>query len=370
MIEEKTNFSLECHNLNSSKDIIAYKDILRNFDGYDVFYKIDLINTNTQTNEQKKYFILKDKSNAIVLMPFIQRTIPINTTSPTIYYDVVSPYGYSGPLFKENLNLDTLIVFWKLIDNWYKENNIISEFIRFNLDGNQANYSGLLIATLTNVKGPIEEDKESQWNNFIPKVRNNYRKGLNNELEATIFEEGIPESAIEVFYSIYIGTMDRNNADDTYYFSLSYFKKFILNNPKNCSLIIIYKDRVAISTELILLNNKNMYSFLGGTVADYFSYRPNDFLKIEAMDWGRKKGFENYILGGGRKDFDGLYKYKKTFFPKENDAIYYTGRKIINQKIYIELCIANNINLKDINSDNILKISEGYFPKYREPRNN
>ena len=207
MIEEKTNFSLECHNLNSSKDIIAYKDILRNFDGYDVFYKIDLINTNTQTNEQKKYFILKDKSNAIVLMPFIQRTIPINTTSPTIYYDVVSPYGYSGPLFKENLNLDTLIVFWKLIDNWYKENNIISEFIRFNLDGNQANYSGLLIATLTNVKGPIEEDKESQWNNFIPKVRNNYRKGLNNELEATIFEEGIPESALVQWIEIMLMTL-------------------------------------------------------------------------------------------------------------------------------------------------------------------
>jgi hypothetical protein len=29
-----------------------------------------------------------------------------------------------------------------------------------------------------------------------------------------------------------------------------------------------------------------MYSFLAGTVAEYFELRPNNFLKMEAIKWG------------------------------------------------------------------------------------
>lgn len=367
MTTTNTNYTIACYSLTSSDDVKRYQKFLNNFEGFDVFYKVELINTGTDTNQEKKYFVLKDKDKAIVLMPFIQRNITVNNNK-TIYFDAVSPYGYSGPLFIENTDINLLKTFWVLADKWYRQNNIIAEFIRFNLDGNEINYSGHLIPTLSNVKGAILKDKEKQWTNFIPKVRNNYRKGKNNQLTAKIYKGNITNDLINIFHSIYIGTMDRNNADDTYYFSLEYFTNFIFKNPKNCALVLIYNENVAISTELILLNKNSMYSFLGGTVADYFNLRPNDFLKIEAMNWGRENGYKFYILGGGRKDDDGLYKYKKTFFPKEKDAIYYTGRKIINEKVYTNLCKEHSLAFNDI--ENTLDISKGYFPKYREPKHN
>ena len=39
----------------------------------------------------------------------------------------------------------------------------------------------------------------------------------------------------------------------------------------------------AFSGEIILIAGDTLYSYLGGTLSDYFKYRPNDFLKIEVM---------------------------------------------------------------------------------------
>ena len=129
-------------------------------------------------------------------------------------------------------------------------------------------------------------------------------------------------------------------------------------------IAVTYFEDKPISTELIIVNENVMHSFLGGTISDYFNLRPNDFLKIEIIKWGLQNNMNYYALGGGRKDEDSLYQYKKGFFPKDEDVIFYTGRKIINNTLYQKLMskltedkalIKNSI--KDINV---------YFPLYVE----
>ena len=46
-------------------------------------------------------------------------------------------------------------------------------------------------------------------------------------------------------------------------------------------IAVTYFEDKPISTELIIVNENVMHSFLGGTISDYFNLRPNDFLKIE-----------------------------------------------------------------------------------------
>jgi len=129
-------------------------------------------------------------------------------------------------------------------------------------------------------------------------------------------------------------------------------------------IAVTYFEDKPISTELIIVNENVMHSFLGGTISDYFNLRPNDFLKIEIIKWGLQNNMNYYALGGSRKDEDSLYKYKKSFFPKDKDVIFDTGRKIINNTLYQKLMskltedkalIKNSI--KDINV---------YFPLYVE----
>ena len=157
--------------------------------------------------------------------------------------------------------------------------------------------------------------------------------------------------------------MNRKNASKKYLYPLSYFKKLFKENIGKCAIVLIYKENIAISTELILLSNDTIYSFLGGTLEDYFHTRPNDFLKIEVMKWARKHNIKYYVLGGGIDDDDDLYKYKKSFFPNDKDVIFYTGNKIINKNIYSKLL---NKKLKTIKDETKENNYTNYFPEYRD----
>ena len=115
---------------------------------------------------------------------------------------------------------------------------------------------------------------------------------------------------------------------------------------------------------MLLLSNDTVFSFLGGTDAEFFDARPNDFLKINVMNWARKMGYKYYLLGGGKTNNDGLYNYKKSFFPKDKSIVFFTGRKILDMDIYEKLvAIAQKENkLSGIDTNDN---SKDFFPKYR-----
>ncbi|MBU2996729.1 GNAT family N-acetyltransferase [Cellulophaga baltica] len=339
-------FNLITNKINSDQDKENYSSYVSEINSYNPFFKIELL--AIKTDYQLYYFLFEVDNQPKVLMPFYLRKIEDKPS----YFDVISPYGYSGPLFSKGTEDFILQEFWSNVKEWYLKNNVVSEFIRFNLEGNHKNYGGATNATLNNVRGIILNEPQKQWDNFKSKVRNNYRKAQEYNLVSEIHEGEISEETIQSFYNIYIDTMKRNQATDQYFYTFNYFFDFIKNNTENRILIIILKDNTPISVELILKSDDTLYSFLGGTDSNYFECRPNDFLKIEALNWARVNGFKYYVLGGGRKNGDNLYKYKKTFFHKDEDVIYYTGRKIVNPEVYNELSKG-----KTTDSD--------FFPLYR-----
>lgn len=357
--------TLKVNKILNEDDFNHYLKIIESFEIINPFYKILGSNLNKIIGEKLKYFsFVSDDGKVLILMPFLLRKIP-NTDQKDTYFDVISPYGYSGPLFNNSMSRGYLILFWEAVDNWYKNNNVVSEFIRFSLNHNFQFYSGVLIPTLTNVNGKILKENE-QWLNFKQKVRNNYRKSLEYNLTVKYLRQDITEEDINTYYNIYIETMNRIGADSLYFYSLEYFKNIIKLSSNNFVIVLVYKDAIAISAELILIAGDTLYSFLGGTKSDYFNCRPNDFLKIEVMKWAKKHHYQYYLLGGGRSDNDSLYQYKKTFFPNDKDIIYYTGRKIINQKIYDKLDEILNYDVVIDGVNNEFKTEKtNYFPIYR-----
>ncbi|MDF0708327.1 GNAT family N-acetyltransferase [Flagellimonas okinawensis] len=349
---------LSVFKINTESEVHTFKNFINTINPDNPFYKPELFKEAGHMDGEIHYFIYFEEEVPLVLMCFYLRPIYINGNLSE-YTDVSSPYGYSGPLFKKDLGLNTIENFWELVDNWYKSNGVVTEFIRFSLDGNHLGYTGATISTLDNVMGRILTEEE-QWQSFKPKVRNNYRKAQKEELKFEMFYGNIPDEIMDDFYNIYISTMKRNKATDYYFFPKCYFSQYLENNPENATIAMVFKNNIPISTEFILLSKDTIFSYLGGTNSEYFHTRPNDFLKIEVMDWGRKNGKKFYVLGGGRQNGDPLYKYKKNFFPKENDIIYYTGRKVLLPEVYRE--IVESISK---NSENLEKIEEGYFPIYR-----
>ena len=359
------SFSFEFATIKTQKDIIIYNAILEKLKMFNTFYSIPYCKTESSNN--LSYFLLKKKNEPVILMPIILTLIESNLfENNQTYMDATSPYGFNGPLFNNNINDFSLMLFWKNVDNWYKKNNVVTEFIRFNLDFNYKNYTGNLISTLNNVVGQLGSF-EIIWNNFKQKVRNNYRKAESNNLKIKFFKnELITADILSDFYNIYIDTMERNKATGNYFYSKEYFEDLINYKQNNILITMVYFEDKAISTELIIINHKTMYSYLGGTLNNYFEFRPNDFLKIEVIKWGLENNMNFYALGGGRKNNDGLYQYKKAFFPKDNNVVFYTGRKVINENVY-------NILIKDLSLDqeqieNLVIDSSLYFPYYNKPK--
>ncbi|GAA4231950.1 hypothetical protein GCM10022291_05550 [Postechiella marina] len=354
-------YDLCLYKIDNATDIIKYNKIKDTFKNQSVFYSLEYFNSN-KDSKKLFYFVLKQNDKPLILMPVYLSKIK-STLLNEDYYDAISPYGYSGPLIKDKVTSEGLKFFWNHVDSWYKKNNVVTEFVRFNLENNYKQYTGHLMPTLDNIKGVIKPFDEL-WSNFKQKSRNNYRKSEKSNLSIAFYkDDNITEDIIMSFYNIYISTMKRNVASDIYFFPVEYFINLIKGNPNHLVIAIVYKDDVAISAELIIVSNDTLYSYLGGTLAEYFSYRPNDFLKIEVMKWAINENIKFYVLGGGRENCDGLYQYKKSFFPKDEDVTFYTGRKIVNPKIYETLisainpeCVGKSLENKSI-----------YFPLYKKP---
>lgn len=350
---DRDQLKLKIVDFNIAKERDAYQEIVsREFKN--PYYYLGYLLHHLTPSKKIIAFLFEKDSEPLIVMPMI-----LNSIDGTEYYDVISPYGYSGPLFKEDIKEHEVAAFWKEVDAWYSKNNVITEFLRFSLTENHIGYTGNTVETLKNVCGSLANTFDEQWASFNKKVRNNYRKAQSFDLSFKLFESNdLNNEVIDSFYSIYHKTMVRNNAPKFLFFSAEFFRKIVMEHKDDFTIGISYHENVPVSTELHIHYNGSVYAFLGGTDSDLFHTRPNDFLRVEVIKWAIENGKKKYILGGGIKDNDGLYKSKKAFFPKDEDCTFYTGRKVINKEVYDTL-VAKAIKEHSLSKD------ETYFPLYR-----
>ncbi|MCG2461198.1 GNAT family N-acetyltransferase [Flavobacteriaceae bacterium F89] len=354
-------YNLKIDNFSDKNKIEKYRNLLYSNWKNNAYYSYEYLNHYGSESNELMYFIFEKFGEPIILMPFILRSIKLNNKI-TNYFDVTTPYGYAGPILKDTCSINEYGPFWNAVDKWYRQNNIITEFVRFGLIDNHHYYNGDLVSTLKNIKGKILMDQQVQWDNFLPKVRNNYRRAQQFNLTFKLFKnQEINDAVITSFHDIYIKTMLRREASEDFFFSLAYFKNLIYSNLDSFFIVLIYLEDKAISTELIISYKNTCYAYLGGTIGDFFHCRPNDFLRVEMIRWASEHGVQYYILGGGRKNDDGLYKNKKSLFPKDEDVIFYTGRKVLNEQVYKEL---NRWAEKEDFEGNTQE-NQSFFPYYR-----
>ena len=177
----------------------------------------------------------------------------------------------------------------------------------------------------------------------ITPVRKNVKRAEKYQLSFVLAHT---KDRIDDFLKIYYGTMDRRNAEKKYYFDKKFFQAIDLKMKDNNRVFFVSYEGKPVSTELVLISEENIYSYLGGTNPDYFEMRPNDFLKAKIIEWGHENGYKNYILGGGYGKEDGIYRYKKSFAP---DGIkeFKIGSRVLNEEKYREICIQKGVEVKD-----------------------
>jgi hypothetical protein len=278
------------------------------------------------------------------------------------YFDFCSPYGYSGPILSDPSDFDFEKYAWQELEKLFKSQNIVSCFVRLSLGQQLNGFMGKIISTMYNIRGRIVSEEE-QWIKFDYKVRKNVKRAQRAKLNFEVVRGSeIAEEQLLRFYFIYHETMKRNNAQNQYFYSIEVFKDFVKNAGDLCKFAFVSQDGIVVSTEMVLISNDSYFSFLGGTLAQYFENRPNDYLKFSLINIARAEGISYFVLGGGYGKEDGIYKYKKSFFPNDEVA-YYTGRWILNFEAYKKIlneCKFSSLVDFDPDFENA-----NYFPEYK-----
>lgn len=266
------------------------------------------------------------------------------------YYDFATPYGYGGWII-EGDGIDTL---FKEYEAWCKNEGIISEFVRFHpLVGNHENASeSYEVIQLGEVITMDLTSPEVIWANITSKNRNMIRKAQKNGIK--IYRGQYPE-IYKVFREIYNGTMDKDEADDYYYFGDGFYESVLSDLSQNAQVFYAVFENRIIAASIMLSANGYMNYHLSGSLREYQHLAPTNLLLYEAALWGCANGCKTLYLGGGvGSGEDNLYKFKKSFYREDDLKHFYIGKKIYKENIYQEL-----VNMrKDVDNSN-------FFPKYR-----
>jgi len=227
-----------------------------------------------------------------------------------------SPYGYGGPLVLSGLPSSTdRKDFFECLDQWFASAGVVTEFIRADLRVSRLlnrDDKGFQFV-MDNVVVPLAGGRE-HWSMYEHKVRKNVKRALSSNV---VVEFGDTLRHAELFYDVYIETMERTAASEHFKMPFSAFESYLADTSEQCSVefALAMLDGVCVSSEMLLVGSAEAYSFLGGTRSEFFALRPNDLLKHETILRLSHAGLDSYVLGGGVEPDDGIFRYKRSFAP-------------------------------------------------------
>lgn len=265
------------------------------------------------------------------------------------YFDFATPYGYGGWII-EGEEVGELFEEYR---RWIKGNGIISEFVRFhpmvkNHDASRNFYEVLQLGKV------VHMDLSSPgkiWDNIISKNRNMIRKSVKNGIK--IYNGRFPE-IYEKFRTIYNGTMDKDKAEEYYYFGTEFYKSVLEDLSQNAQVFWAEKEGQVIAASIMIGANGYMNYHLSGSLHEFSSLAPTNLLLYQAALWGCANGYKTLYMGGGvGAEEDSLFKFKRSFCKGELNH-FFIGKKIYNQEKYDEL-----LDMRTV------KGNSGYFPEYR-----
>lgn len=302
-------------------------------------------------------FVYKTGENEKVLYPFLKRKVKSGPLSGK-YFDITTPYGYGGPLYSKR---DPSLVsgFRSAFRDYCQRENIVSEFIRFDpLMRNEVALHEWMDVQYVRDTVYIDLICDDPFSRYHPSHRRNVRKAMKAGLTFEILGALQASDEIDTFIHLYYKTMRKNRALPYYYFPKSYFKQLLHQLGENTVMAVIATDDTIIAAGLFMYEGVYLHYHLGCSDVNYLHLAPNNLLFHEVALWGKQQGFHYFHLGGGYRNNDSLFQFKRRFNPA-GTIPFYVGRMVHNQSVYDELIrLWNQHNTKMMKTD--------FFPLYRQ----
>ncbi|WP_158301952.1 GNAT family N-acetyltransferase [Paenibacillus mesophilus] len=346
----------------NSGDAVVWNRYISEICDADIYYRAEYCKIYEENGEGLARLFIYEEGDLFVCYPFLLRSID---HLPAVQeagfreplYDIVTPYGYGGPLSNINCAEARSGIFQRFSEQFSRyciDQRIVSEFVRFHpILNNVEHYQSIDSIFLRNtVCLRLQEDEDIIVSRYKPENRNRIRRAIKEGLSAVYS----PPDRIEHLLKLYYSTMDRNHAQSYYYFSESFFGNTVQFLKGNIDLIEIKHQDQVIASCLFMHYGKYVHYHLLGCDQEYLKLGPINLLIHELMLWAKRNGCEYLHLGGGYTGNDSLYRFKKTFDMKQSFD-YYIGKKIHLPDIYRKLQESVPFELA----------GDEYFPIYRHP---
>lgn len=353
----RTNIRLKLQVITIDKSE-RWDNIVKSFKNYDVYYLSGYVKAFQLHGDGEPQLFYFDNGNTKAINVVMKRDIAmdrhfIGKIQENEYFDLSSPYGYGGFLV-DGSDIDELN---EEYTNYCRCNNIISEFVRFhpllkNWIGLDAIYQSVRLGETVCLD---TESRNVIWSNISGFCKNRIRKAKKSGLKAYWCRD---EKIIDTFIEIYNSTMDRDNADQYYYFNKDFYLS-ILNDLKYQAMFFYTELNGEIAAiSIFMFCNGSMHYHFSASREEYRKLSPTNLLLYEAALWACENGFTRMHLGGGvGSKHDSLYVFKKTF-NKGQDTEFHIGKKIFNREFYKKLA---EIRMQSGNYNE----ETSFFPEYR-----
>ena len=343
-----------------------WNSILNEFKEKDINFEYDYLDLYTNEGEKPMMIYMKTDMGKIAYA-FMLRDIAFHAglgdkIEKGRYFDVSTPYGFGGPIIEtEDIDSKAKIIelFYDELFKFYKEQNVVSEYIRFSPIVKNHEHMEKVIDT-TYIKKFVDVNFEHYGENTDLGLKSRRRQSVNKARRKglkTVFE--LAPKSFDKQLEIYYDTMNRKEASGAFLFPKEYFEKMLDSLSEKLLIINVMLEDEIISFGLCLLSEGVIYALVAGTNREYMKYSPSDIDYADTIKWGYENKYKHFLLGGGltSSEEDSLYRYKKSFSIADTELDFYTGKKIWNKDDYDYLVSISN---QDINK-NI-----DFFPQYRE----
>lgn len=307
-----------------------WNGVLQLFEQADVYYTREYVHAFSRYGDGEPWLLFYEQGDFRAMNVVMVRPVQGGELR-----DFSTVYGYGGFLFSRAPGACGEPLRAAYEDFCVKE-GIVSEFVRFHPVLDNAPRCGFLYDTVLMGKTVCMrlDSPQAVWDNMVSQGRNKIRKARKNGVEV---QHGWNRELFLQFEELYRKTMERDGAEDYYYFPDSFFVDVMEDLRGKGLLFYSLREGKMLAASIVLVSGGQMHYHLSASLPECRAFAPTNILLYEAACWGSENGCRTFHLGGGlgcRED--SLYEFKKAFFRGE-DTLFYTGRKVYLPEAYRRL---------------------------------
>lgn len=327
--------------------------VVQSFQEYDIYYLSGYVKAFHIHGDGDPFLLYYESDFLKAIYVYMRRP-----TSMDGVFDSITPYGYGGVLFEGDVSEGNVAEFWDEYERKMCEENIVDCFVRYHPVLKNA-IPMKSVSCVIDLGKTIAFDLSSPeviWENIVSKNRNMIRKADKNGIE---IRHGRGNALLKEFRSIYDATMEKDNAEDYYFFGEPFYDSLCNDLPDNYEVFYALYEGQIIAMSIVLFANKQMHYHLSGSMYEYRNLAPSNLLLYKAALWGFEQGFKTFHLGGGVGSAeDNLYKFKAAF-NKNSNYQFSIGKQVFDRDLYDKLVEIRRRNDPDFDD------TSAFFPLYR-----